>query len=241
MGKVHDIRNKTNGGSSKRSLSRINKIARHHSATTTGDYFNFWNGRWKGLGWKTGGYHELILRDGSVQICYDADVVTNGIGGHNSSTYHICLVGDGSFTEAQETTFNERAKSAMKRFGLSVEDVQGHNEFSGTSTACPGIDMNLVRDRLKGFKIVEAPKKQVKTEVVTNTDKGGKTVVKKGDRGQIVKTIQTLVKTSADGIFGPNTETKVKAFQKSKGLSQDGIVGKNTWSALTGDKGGLLH
>lgn len=241
MTKVIDIRNQTNGGQSKRSLSKINKLARHHSATTSGDYFSFWNGRWKGLGWKTGGYHELILRDGTVQLCYDADVITNGIGGHNTHTYHICVVGNGSFTEAQEATFNERCKLAMSRFGLVVNDVLGHKEFSGTSTACPGIDMNLVRDRLKGSKTVEAPKTEVKSEVVTKPSKGGNTVVKEGDKGLIVKTIQTLVGASNDGIFGSKTKAKVKAFQKSKGLAQDGVVGKNTWKALTGDNGGLLH
>jgi hypothetical protein len=241
MAKIQDIRSQTNGGSSKRSLSKINKIGRHHSATTEGDYFSFWNGRWKGLGWKTGGYHELILRDGTVQICYDADVITNGIGGYNSRTYHICVVGNGSFTSEQEAVFEERCKLAMDRFGLSVNDVLGHKEFSGTLTACPGIDMDLVRNRLKGYKNAEVPKTQVKSEVVTKPSKGGKTVVKKGDRGQIVKTIQRLVGAAADGVFGELTKKAVIAFQKKMCLSQDGIVGPKTWEALTGDKGGLLH
>lgn len=242
MTTIHDIRNKTNGGTSKRSLSKITKIARHHSATTEGDYFAFWNGRWKGLGWKTGGYHELILRDGSVQLCYDPDVITNGIKNHNTGTYHICVVGNGSFTDEQERTFDERCKLAMHRFGLSVNDVLGHKEFSGASTACPGINMNMVRNRLKGVsKTVEVPITVVKTEAVNTPSKGGKTVVKKGDRGLIVKTIQKLVGATSDGIFGTITESKVKAFQKANKLSQDGIVGKNTWKALTGDEGGLLH
>src|SRR5690606_17297969 len=36
----------------------------------------------------------------------------------------------------------------------------------------------------------------------------------------------------ADGIFGANTESAVKKFQKAKGLSVDGIVGQKTIAAL---------
>ena len=35
-----------------------------------------------------------------------------------------------------------------------------------------------------------------------------------------------------DGIFGPKTEEAVRAFQANESLAVDGIVGKNTWTAL---------
>lgn len=234
MAKIQDIRNQTNDGQSKRSVDKITKIGRHHSATTEGDYFAFWNGRWKGLGWNTGGYHELILRDGTVQLCYDANVITNGIKGHNTHTYHICVVGNGSFTDEQEEVFEERCKIAMARFGLTVNDILGHKEFSGASTACPGIDMDIVRGRLNGGEqTVHAPKTEVKTEVVVD-------YIQKGDEGSEVVTLQKklisigyeLPKYGTDGDFGQETEDAVKAFQKDNGLTVDGIVGPNTASKL---------
>ena len=132
-----------------RLVAGITKIARHHSATATGDVWAFQN-HWRGtLGWGTGGYHEIILRDGSVQLIYRDNVTTNGVGNHNSKTYHICVVGNGSFTAEQEKAFDERARAAMQRFNLKVSDVLGHNEFSGhASNSCPGTNMAAVRSRL---------------------------------------------------------------------------------------------
>jgi peptidoglycan hydrolase-like protein with peptidoglycan-binding domain len=52
-----------------------------------------------------------------------------------------------------------------------------------------------------------------------------------------VRPLQQLLRArshpvTVDGIFGPNTEAAVKAFQQSKGLAADGIVGSQTWPKL---------
>lgn len=60
--------------------------------------------------------------------------------------------------------------------------------------------------------------------------------LKKGSKGDDVKQLQkTLIelgysvgKYGADGSFGNDTENAVKKFQKAKGITQDGFVGKNT-------------
>jgi hypothetical protein len=62
-------------------------------------------------------------------------------------------------------------------------------------------------------------------------------VVKNGADGHPVKTLQYLLRArghsvAVDGVFGPQTEAAVKAFQGSKGLTADGIVGPVTWPAL---------
>ena len=62
-------------------------------------------------------------------------------------------------------------------------------------------------------------------------------LVRRGDQQHPVQTLQYLLRArghtvTADGIFGPNTESAVRAFQQEKNLSIDGIVGPNTWSAL---------
>lgn len=61
--------------------------------------------------------------------------------------------------------------------------------------------------------------------------------VRRGARGNITKLIQERLNSvgfhiSTDGIFGSGTERAVKVFQKNRGLSADGIVGRNTWEWL---------
>ena len=43
-----------------------------------------------------------------------------------------------------------------------------------------------------------------------------------------------MPKYGADADFGAETETALKAYQKAKGLSADGICGVNTWKKLLG-------
>jgi peptidoglycan hydrolase-like protein with peptidoglycan-binding domain len=57
-------------------------------------------------------------------------------------------------------------------------------------------------------------------------------IVKRGDRGLAVRTIQRKLGITADGVFGPLTERAVKRFQRRHGLVPDGIVGPLTRGAL---------
>ena len=62
-------------------------------------------------------------------------------------------------------------------------------------------------------------------------------LVRRGDSIFPVRPLQQLLRArnhpvAVDGIFGPLAEAAVKAFQQSKGLTADGIVGPNTWPKL---------
>lgn len=58
-------------------------------------------------------------------------------------------------------------------------------------------------------------------------------LLKKGSRGNDVRTLQKLLNLQVDGIFGILTEEAVIDFQKENGLKADGIVGDTTWAKLT--------
>jgi len=64
-------------------------------------------------------------------------------------------------------------------------------------------------------------------------------LIKLGDKGEKVLALQNklfnlalLDQSDIDGDFGKKTLAAVRAFQKSKNLSADGIVGAKTWEAL---------
>ena len=68
------------------------------------------------------------------------------------------------------------------------------------------------------------------------------TVLREGLRGAEVINLQYLLLFrgdvtevelgKVDGVFGSKTKACVLKFQKAKGLSQDGVVGQQTWDAI---------
>lgn len=63
-------------------------------------------------------------------------------------------------------------------------------------------------------------------------------VLRLGSRGENVKTLQTMLKQQKlyngpiNGIFDRQTRSAVIAFQHSKKLHADGVVGSQTWTAI---------
>lgn len=89
------------------------------------------------------------------------------------------------------------------------------------------------------------PKYDISVTPVTPTPNYNVTVntrmLSKGMKGNDVHNVMVLLHDMGyytasvpkyDNEFGPNMQAAVKAFQKAKGLSADGIIGKDTWSKL---------
>lgn len=91
---------------------------------------------------------------------------------------------------------------------------------------------------------------QLPSEPMTNSARGGhatksalvtpprRPLLAVGARGDAVAKLQTLLRERGfdpgplDGVFGAKTLAAVRAFQASKGLARDGVVGTHTWAAL---------
>jgi len=67
---------------------------------------------------------------------------------------------------------------------------------------------------------------------------GASRLLRKGTRGEDVRRMQRRLQAHgfdpgpADGVFGPRTDSAVRAFQRARGLAVDGIVGPLTRAAL---------
>jgi peptidoglycan hydrolase-like protein with peptidoglycan-binding domain len=110
------------------------------------------------------------------------------------------------------------------------------NFGTGTETALKAFQTSagLTADGLYG------PTTKAALEAAAAGSGGGTTILRKGDTGRAVAAMQTLLiavgynlgSSGADGVFGTGTETALKAFQTSVGLTADGLYGPTTKAAL---------
>lgn len=84
----------------------------------------------------------------------------------------------------------------------------------------------------------EAVKETPKTATDKKTySKVNYPTIRRGTKGDLVYQLQTFLSMDGsslaiDGIFGPGTQSAVRAFQKRYNLDVDGIVGPQTWGKL---------
>ena len=102
-------------------------------------------------------------------------------------------------------------------------------------TACRG-GGGADGDPSRGSPLVDSA---VVTIEAVNSASGDRRLIRKGDRGEAVRDIQYRLARLldrdlvADGVFGDATLALLRQFQRERGLAADGIVGPQTWRALT--------
>ena len=148
--------------------------------------------------------------------------------------------------------FNEIAKSETSNeiIPQPQENIQKGNVAEIQTTLNDRYGLNIAVDNIYGNETKKALVKGLQTELNKQYHRGlavdgifGTNTynscinVRKGAEGNITYLIQAMLvchsfDIDADGIFGNATENAVREFQKRNGLSQDGIVGKNTFNKL---------
>ena len=158
------------------------------------------------------------------QVCYRQDFGRDpaSIKGYNTKAFAVEMLGD--FDIGRDPFDGPQKRSAIllaRWFDKRGRYIRFHRESAAKT--CPGSSINKY-DFMK--------------EVRDGDDKYAQPTLRRGSRGETVKALQDALNKlgykagEVDGIFGPKTESAVKAFQKANKLVQDGIVGPLTWAAL---------
>jgi hypothetical protein len=133
--------------------------------------------------------------------------------------------------EVQLDAYRRGVAAILRHIGAGAEICCGHREYAlppGRKDD-PLFDMedfrSKVRDILRGIADIRPLIKPV--DEVTK-----KPTLRRGDRGDDVKIIQSKVGISPDGTFDVATEAAVRQFQREDNLVPDGIVGPKTWAAI---------
>ncbi len=174
---------------------------------------------------------------------YDFDIT-------NNTAYDQAFVNGRSFFESVSRLTDELFNDYLRRPGF-VEPLAA-KFCNGTTVTCEGLSQwgsqNLAQQGFNSTQILRSYYGDVET--VLNAPVRGYTTsypgtpLRQGSTGPNVVVVQTSINRIAqnypaipkipavDGIFGPRTESSVRAFQRIFNLDDDGIVGQETWYAL---------
>lgn len=118
-----------------------------------------------------------------------------------------------------------------KHFGELLEVDGDYGEKTRAAAICAWKD---IVNRKYGFKLTPS-----NDNFLSESKKAARRAkIEKGSSGTLTLILQLVLSAKGfysgkmDADFGNSTEAAVKAFQKSRNLSIDGIVGAETWSAL---------
>lgn len=139
---------------------------------------------------------------------------------HYDVTGKLCPNCNGLLNDATWEKFRDRLTKQIMSTNPNVNNNKVNNKVRELQIALnKDLKSNLIIDGIMGPKTLQEIKK------VTIQ------LPKKGSLNRypnITSLIQRIVGTSIDGLYGPKTMNAVKAFQKNKQITQDGIVGYNT-------------
>lgn len=220
-----------------------NKILVHHTATSnTTDYSqahayalarSIQNYHMDVRGFIDTGQHFTISRGGYVMEGRHRSLERLNLGhGHivgahctGQNDQSVGIENEGTYTSVAPpgALYNQLVSlcaDICTQYGLPASQIYGHRDFAATQ--CPGDVLYGMLPQLRsdvGARVLTWP------------------TVRRGDSGERVRTVQYLLRQhghslTVDGSFGPITESAVKAFQQSRGLYADGVVGGSTWTAL---------
>lgn len=190
-------------------------------------------------GWIDSGQHFTISRGGyvmegrhrSLETLLGGTSIVEGAHSPGQNTFAIGIENEGTYTSVEPTSALYAALVEMcvhicSQYGLRSYQIYGHRDFNNTE--CPGDLLYAMLPRLR---------RDVAARIGGDPTAPVWPVVKTGDSGERVRTVQYLLRQhgatlSADGAYGSATANAVEAFQRSVRAVQDGVAGNQSWNQL---------
>ena len=135
---------------------------------------------------------------------------------------------DFPWPDVQMDAYRRGVAAILKKIRANAIMAAGHKEYAPTRKDDPSFDMDDFRRQVTAIMAGAAPA----PSVIPAVDADNRPTLRRGDTGDLVKTVQTKVGVDATGTFDGNTEAAVREFQRKHDLVPDGIVGPRTWATL---------
>lgn len=132
--------------------------------------------------------------------------------------------------EVQMDAYIRLVAALLRRIGASPAMCCAHREYAlpRGRKSDPKFDMDRFRTKVEDVIRGVA---QVRPQILA-VDQHNRPTLRRGGSGEGVRTVQALLGVEVDGRFGPQTEARVRAFQRGRKIVADGIVGPTTWQEL---------
>ena len=194
-------------------------------------------------------------------FAYESTTLYNGSRGDEVRKLQQALIDLGYLKGTADGIFGNKTETAVRKFQkankLSVDGLAGQatrqlalEKAQTKKGASAAADASAAEAAAAASSDTSA--RAVSSETVSTAEQassssagqqtsslfGSYAVISYGSKGDRVKTLQQALITlgyltgTPDGIFGSKTKKAVKAFQKSKKLTADGVAGKKTLTAI---------
>jgi hypothetical protein len=141
------------------------------------------------------------------------------------------LPDDQPWPAVQMDAYQRGVAALLKQIGAAETMCCGHKEYAlpAGRTLDPPFDMPAFRRAVSLLLKGKTPPPPIPA-----SDPAQRPTLRRGDRGEAVRVLQTTLGLPVDGVFGGGAEAAVRAFQRTckPPLTPDGIVGPATWAAL---------
>lgn len=139
---------------------------------------------------------------------------------------------DTPWPDVQMRAYWHAVAAILKHIKKPAIYCAGHKEYALPVGRKPDPDFDMEAFRAAVASILDGSTPV--PQPIPAVEPGGlqRPTLRRGQHSDFVRSIQVRLQIEADGIFGSMTEAAVRAFQRTQGLVDDGIVGPKTWAAL---------